>query len=1129
MSLQERVHVARRFQRSIRIDSDLGDPLALEGFVCPRSSAEVLLTMARHVRDTRHTAFTWTGPYGSGKSSLALALSALLNGDESLRRETARRVGPTAAETLWEALPPKARGWRILPIVGRRADAAVLIGEALVTQHFVSARSVRRWTDEQVIATLSKVAAARPRTEGGLVVFLDELGKLLEAAAQDGGDIYLLQQLAETASRSNGRLIVIGVLHQSFDEYAQRLARELRDEWAKVQGRFVDLVVNITGDEQLDLISRAIETDGRTPRVPSVATVASVVRANRTTPQDIVRTLQKCWPLHPIVACLVGPISRRRFGQNQRSLFGFLNSAEPFGFQDFLRNASSGELYTPDRLWDYLRANLESAILASPDGHRWSMAVEAVERCCGVGASDHHVTLLKTIALIDLFRERSGLAATPDLLDAVGSGRAARDVSKALLDLEAWSFILFRKHLGAYAVYAGSDFDIEGALSDALDNLVEIDFRELRALAGLQPILAKRHYHETGALRWFDVDLVPVADVAEVASGPLPEGGAIGRFLLAIPTAGERAVKARQLCQAAAGEAEGDVVIGLSGQAWQVVQLAREFLAMSKIQEERPELVGDAVARREVLARIADLRTGLEASLQKVFDTAEWFRGADPGKRYGLAELNTLASVIAGRQYSEAPRLPNELLNRAEPSSNAVAAQKALLKRMVAGEGESRLGIEGYPAEGGLFDSILLKSGLYCEGPDRGWHFSAPDPRADHCRLRPAWEVAIDLVSHSAERTVSMSILYARWQAPPFGIKAGLLPVLGMAFLLAQRPRLAYYRDGVFQARFTDLDVDYLVNDSSSIQIRWMDLSDIPRHLLSGLASVVRSIGGASCLLHLEPIEVARGLVAIYESLKAWTKRTGRLSSNALAVRDLFKRASDPNRFLFDDIPGLIASAVPGKAATETALARVRAGLEELVEAYDEMLGRLREMMLAELQVPNNSPQALSDLRARAANILQLSGDFRLNALIGRLAHFTGSAADMEGVASLMVSKPPRDWVDADIDQAGLELAEMAQRFLRAEAFARVKGRRDKRQAMAVFVGIDGRPTPVSGEFDITDSERAAVDDLVGRVETALMAADRARRSVILAALAEISAKYLGEGAEHSPIMPRRDRKRKQP
>ena len=93
MLLEDRVRIARRFLRSVRIDSDYGDAGALEGFVCPQSSADVLTTMARHVAETGQGAFTWTGPYGSGKSSLAVALAALLNGDAGLQKQATKVFG----------------------------------------------------------------------------------------------------------------------------------------------------------------------------------------------------------------------------------------------------------------------------------------------------------------------------------------------------------------------------------------------------------------------------------------------------------------------------------------------------------------------------------------------------------------------------------------------------------------------------------------------------------------------------------------------------------------------------------------------------------------------------------------------------------------------------------------------------------------------------------------------------------------------------------------------------------------------------------------------------------------------------------------------------------------------------
>ena len=1119
MALSKRVSIARRFVRSIRIDTDLGQATALEGFVCPRSSADVLVTMARHVSETGQGAFTWTGPYGSGKSSLAVSLAAFLSGNAGLRDQAARLFGRELSSTLWQALGTKS--WRVLPVVGRRDDPVVVIGDALRKAGLVARLPHGGWSEARLVEVLTKAASAKPKSRGGLVLFIDEMGKFLEAAAQDGSDIYIFQQLAEVASRSNGRFLIVGVLHQAFEEYAHRLSHEARDEWAKIQGRFVDLVVDTVGEEQIDLISRAIESDpAPKPFGELAATVATFARRDRAGAADqLAPMLEACWPLHPVVACLLGPISRRRFGQNQRSIFGFLNSAEPHGFRDFLEHADDGALYGTESLWDYLRANLEPSILASPDGHRWALAAEALERCEAISGESLHIRLLKTIAVIDLFKERSGLVANFDLLKSCFRGVSPKVLEKALSQLETWSFTIFKKFLDAHAIYAGSDFDIDRAVRAALDEIDEVDFAALKSLAGLQPVVAKRHYHETGALRWFDVNIVPVRELDAFAAGFGPRNGEIGQFLLAIPSDGESEEVANNVCRKAARYSDSwDIVVGVSSRSWAIVPLARELFALDNVSNDHPELAGDSVARREVSARLAALQALLETELHKAFDSARWFRKNHQPRRLRQSDLNSVASDLANKRFNACPKLHNELLNRQKPSSSAIAAQNILLRNMVMNEGTERLGIEGFPAEGGLFASILESTGLYVHDGKR-WLFASPAEGGDDpCRLAPVWQRALDHVRENADRTVAVSELFDEWSEPPFGVKDGLMPTLGVAFLLSQHDKLAVYREGIFRARFDDVDVDYLAKDASAIQLRWMNLTEVSRRLLSDLARVVRSLDSSNKLVHLEPIDVARGLVAIFDRLSQWTKRTMRLSANAMHVREIFNRASDPNKFLFDDIPATLGEDVSLANANDLnrVVTSVRGGLEELVRAYPEMLHRLRNIMLAELQVPNASPESLAELRGRAENIKQLAGDFRLDAFVGRLAQFDGSDDSFEGIASLAANKPPRDWVDPDLDRAAIELADMAQKFVRAETYTRVKGRPEKRHSMAVVVGMDGRPAPLVAEFEIADSDRAAVNDLIGRVTTALYEADTTRHSVVLAALAELSTRYMHKA---EPVM----------
>ena len=1055
-TLSEQVRINRRFQRAIRVDADIDEPGALEGFVCPPSTAQALVSMARQVSETGQGAFTWTGPYGSGKSSLAVALAALLGGDPARRASAKAAIGQEAAVELLSLLKSSKRNWTTLPIVGSRADAATVIGEALSGR-----RSSKKANGSTVIEKLQLAAEEAPGA--GLVVIIDEMGKFLEQAAVEDSDVYFFQQLAEAASRSNRRLIVIGVLHQAFDDYAHRLSRETRDEWLKIQGRFSDIPINVAGEEQISLIARAIEMDRRPKAVPAAGGIAEAIqRAKPGTARHLSRELTACWPLHPVVACLLGPLSRRRFGQNQRSVFGFLNSAEPHGFQDFLTSTEAGldRCYQPAQLWDYLRSNLEPSILASPDGHRWSLAVEAVERCEARGGDLEHLQVVKTIALIDLFKERSGLVSSTDVLANVFYLMPEARLTGILEQLAAWSVVIFKRHIGAYSIYAGSDFDIEEAVAQANAKMLGIDFARIKNLAMLQPILAKRHYHETGALRWFDVDIAPLADGAERVRKYKPHGGATGLFLLLIATENESTYRSRKLT-ALASQAAGDVPVaaGWSRDGDVIRDMARELLALESIRAERLELNGDPVARREVNARIARTAADLEDRVRHAFLTAEWMTKSteadddadiiDMPSKAGVAALTAVASKLADELYPKSPKISNELLNRIKPSTNAIAAQKALLKSMVEGIGQERLGIVGFPAHGGLYASLLEKTGIYGLSLDGPATNSETPPASGPAALKPLWDAADKFFKGAGKAGQSLRALFALWQAPPFGLRDGLFPVFAIAYILGRSESLAVYLDDVFQPKLTSLLTDRLAQDPGCIRLRWSSISDYHRRILTGVADVVANYAGIEGGTR-EPLEVARSLVGVVMGLKPWTLKTTRLSDTAIQVRNLAKIANDPNKFMLDDIPLLFGNSGQAAAAkqepatdAETVISAVKAGLDELVDAYPAMLFDMAKTMFVELRVPDATAEAYAELHIRAETVRGLTGNYRLDAFATRLATFNGKIDEIEGIASLAASKPPRDWVDRDIDQATVEIAALAQAFVKAESLAHVKGRQD--------------------------------------------------------------------------------------
>ena len=1101
MSLNQRVHIAPRYQRAIRIDADLNDAAALEGFVCTGTFARALTTVADHLKATGHGAYTWTGPYGGGKSSLVLALAGLIGPKGAIREQAKAVIGAGTSDRVIDAFRPGAAGWRVIPVIGQRRDAAHVLWDALITSGAVRDQP-RRLTSAHVLDTL--VAISKRPNHTGLVLVMDELGRLLEHAASGDGDLQFFQDLAERASRSQGRLVVIGVLHQAFDEYAGRLGKHVRDEWSKVQGRFLDVPLQVTGTEQLEILGRALDSkrvdSGFKPLVEQVAGALRKYRPD--TPAVVERQLTRCWPLHPVTACLLGPISRRRFAQNQRSLFAFLNSYEPGGFQEFLLHGQANDLYTPDRLFDYLSLNLESSILASPDGHRWALAVDAVERAEQRDASVRDLSLLKTIALVDLFRERSGLLASDDVLQSVVPDISGKQLKECLAKLRSWSVVTYREHLGAHSIYAGSDFDLQAALEAAVDKVGAIDIGGLKRLANLRPIVAKRHYHDTGALRWFDVDVVALVDLPQRVASFVPNG-AMGQFLLVVPPPEESDKNARASVRATASLVSGPLAIGLCLRGRRLHELAFEAMTIEYVRMHRPELGGDAVARREVEARAAQIANELEGEVRRAFAAAEWMSDGERLDVGGLAGLSRLASHLADETYPEAPRLFNELLNRTAPGANAIAAQKALMKAMVSKPTAPRLGIDGFPAEGGLYESLLARTSLHKSSRETsGFHKPG---RNDPARLGPLWKATDEFLKGAAKAPISAVDLYALWKAEPFGVREGLRPVLLVAYLLSRADRYTVYLNDQLEVVLNDVTIDRLTSDPSALTLRVFDAGDRARRLFDAIRSVVSETTGATAAELKDSVSLAKAIVGLVKSQPIFAQRTQRMSAEAVAIRSAIRAATDPHTLLHESLPSTLDALIgTGHAPVGASVEILTATLREIRSAYQRTLDALDETLRRELGAPVGE---MSLLRERAERIRGLTGDFRLEAFIARLCSYEATLTDVEGIASLAANKPPRDWSDNDVDRAHLAVAGLAQQFNRAEAFARVKGRADGRHAVAFVVGLDRSPALQSREFEITEQDRRIVLELARALQGVLAAESSA--DIRLAALAQVGSTML--------------------
>lgn len=1107
--------VQPRFLRSTHLERDFDDPAALSGYVLSPQIANNVDRIAAGLRPgSGARAWRVTGDYGTGKSSFGLLLAHLLAGDRELPRHIGKAIDvPKVGGARPHLIPVLVTGSRdalstaLVKALSRTLDSIRESGRPPHVTRRMRAELERAAgspvPDETALELLEETltyVTASQRGDGVLLV-LDELGKFLEYAASHPTrqDVYFLQQLAEAASRSGLKpLVVVGLLHQGFDAYAEALSQSTRREWEKVAGRFGEILFAQPIEEAAHLITTALGT--RTDRLPS--TVRSAARRDMKAAvvqgwygpafgrEALYELAERLYPLHPTVIPVLVRLFRR-FGQNERSLFSFLFSDEPGGLRAFAdRPVGPESFYRLHDLYDYARSTFGHRLSAESYRSHWTH-IESVVASFPVGG-DPELRVLKTVGLVNLLGDNS-LVATEQIVRLAVAGAAggqSERAGEALGRLHKNKRVLFyRGTAGGYCLWPHTSVNLEVTLEAATRAVPPLDRVASHVATELEtrPLVARRHYIESGNLRYFDVRYVPIATFAETIAAI--SSRADGYILVPlVETPAERA-EAVRLAQTGATAGRPDVLVAVPQPLAALSGLVDESRRWHWIAENTPELNSDRYAAEEVSRQIARADEALRNRLLDFIGLRQstgrselkWFRGGRAVPVSGGRELLELLSHIADELYPDAPRVTNELVNRRSLSSSAAAARLRLIERILEHSDAPLLGMDPTkkPPEMSMYLSVVRAGGLHRQ---RGATFLVGEPRAaeDPLRLLPSLRALRALLDETPDRRIPVTAVFERLRQAPYGVRDGLIPVLLAVFAVANERDLAFYEHGAFVRHLTGREFHRLIKAPQTFEMQYCRVVGPRADLFERLVEVLGVSRPEPS--RTEILDVVRPLSAFAAQLPAYTHKSGRLSERAVAVRDALLAATEPATLLFADLPRAcgfapVASRRASGRDTDAFIASLKAAIEELRSAYAGLL----ERVLASIQEAFESGEPLDAFRAcladRAERMMIAAGEPRLKAFCMRLIDPNLPRAEwLESVASFVVSKPPNKWVDQDEETFGNELAGLSRRFLRAETLAFEKGA-GGRPASAVRIALtrpDGTEIDRIVRIDGPDAEEAA-------------------------------------------------------
>ena len=1086
-SLSELFQVTGRFRRSVHLERDFYAENALDGYVVTVTARETLGRLISALENQGESkAWSLTGPYGSGKSAFALFAAKLLGDPESPTTQDALHLLKSGDVFQWDRYVEvctskrKKRGFCPVLISGERAPIthALLRGLADGLAAFANRSAFRpliskiekrlEASAKGALLAASEItyffeAAAREVGDAGgtgLILVVDELGKFLEYAAQhpSRGDVFVLQSLAEFASRSEGTpLFLLTILHQAFEAYAQRLGKSQREEWAKIQGRFEDVAFMEPAEQVLRLIGDAIESDVNAlqdledTRSFLAKSIDLELKPRQLSSYEFLQLLENCLPLHPTVALMVGSLFRR-FAQNERSLFALLNSSEPHALQDFLANHfCNGKrlpLFALPDLYDYINTALGNRLYGSSDGKKWAGIETAILRL--PNPSPMTVKLIKTIGLLGVVGEVSvNLKSTKHLLRYAlddGTGTFTQEFEHALSELEKRSIAIYRRHSGAYALWEGSDIDIESRLAEAT---AQIDLNQplastISTLLPPQPIIARRHLHLTGTLRYFVVRYTDAQRFETDFATPLDD--ADGLILYTLPTSESEAnALSKKVVEASVADRK-EVIVAIPRSIGLLQDAVLELGRLRWVEDNTPELDGDATARRELAARTTETERAVSDQLSSLFGSniavhegghCTWYHTGNTVQIATRRELNELISRICDNVYCKTPILRNELINQRRLSHSAARARRMLITAMLECEAQENLGITGYPPELSVYLSLLSDTGIH-RNVSGEWGFHPPKTD-DDSRLNFTWSAIETFLDECELGRQRISKLYDRLEKPPIGLRNGPIPILLCAVLLHYEAEIALYEDGSFVTDISTAVFERLIKSPEKFEIKRFRMSGIRSEVFSqflGLLSQPTPLTGPPNLL-----AVVKPLVRFVAKLPRYTMLTQELSHEAIELRKTISDAREPDALLFDQLPKVLGFDAfgPLEEINSNTVGRffntLRRVLSELNRAYDDLLTSLAQLIASAFSLKGCTETIHVELNKRAEPLLDLTIETKLKGFLIRACDgeldFKGW---LEAIGTYIVQKPPASWNDTDKTHFQMNLSELARKFHHFEA-----------------------------------------------------------------------------------------------
>jgi hypothetical protein len=859
--------------------------------------------------------FNIIGSYGTGKSSFLWAFQKSLNNEKSFFNLNILNSPKT----------------EIINVVGEYSSLYETLCEEL--EILSKDRSVKF-----LLNSLRLKYNAIKGKDKLLVILIDEFGKFLEFAAKNNSEkeLYFIQQLTEFVNNQDLNIILVTTVHQNFEEYAYSVSVSQKNEWIKIKGRFREITFNEPVDQLLYLASKRLKSSNNIDNKDLDYLNDLMIKSKcfQIKPQFLVEISVNLFPLDIFSANII-TAALQKYGQNERSLFSFLESTDEFGIQGF-KSKNTG-FYNLSFVYDYLYFNFYSFINSkyNPDFSNWKSIQNTIEKIDNlfIEGSSKLKSIIKIIGLFNIFCQNNFSLGKDLIINYTNKTLGINDSKNLIEKLVAKKIIIYREYNKRYILFEGTDLDIQTALLEAGQKASQIT--DLATLLNkyyqLPSIVAKEETYKKGTPRLFEY---------RITTQPLKETpvNEIDGFINLIFNDKLSKEAVRDFSE----KNKDSILYGYFKNSSQIKDILFEIEKINKVKSEN---LDDKIAVKELTSlynhHINELNEIILNHHNTKFNSIIWYYNGEEIQLENKKKFNKQLSIICNKVYSKTPIFNNELVNKHKISPTIHTAKRNFFKSVVNNWDKVDLNFpdDKFPPEKTIYLTLFKNNGI-----DLNTDVSIiNDTISKNNKIHYVWDVSCNFFDGCKISKRKVSELYTLLSHKPYKLKQGFLDFWIPGFLFIQRNEFALFNENGYIPNINEEVIELIGKYPDKFEIKTFDIDGVKLDIFNSYRSFLNQEDKVK-FTNTTFIQTIKPFLTFYKNLPEYAKNTKRLSFEATSIRTSIANSKDPEKTFFEDFPSSLGFDLlkikNNKKELHAYTLKLEESIREIRSCYDNLVTR---------------------------------------------------------------------------------------------------------------------------------------------------------------------------------------------